>query len=89
MSGQHPPLTCSQFETILKQLGFAARAMKSGTSHQDWIGTVGGKFRKVTVDPPKAPFSHDLIHSMAHQAGVTTKHIYDLHFGRIAKSKNP
>jgi predicted RNA binding protein YcfA (HicA-like mRNA interferase family) len=86
MSGQRPPLTCSQFENVLKQLGFEQRPMKSGTSHRDWIGNVGGRFRKVTVDPPKAPFSHDLIHSMAHQAGVTVKRIYAIHFGR-EKSK--
>jgi predicted RNA binding protein YcfA (HicA-like mRNA interferase family) len=82
MSGQHPPLTCSQFEAVLRKLGFTQRAAKSGTSHRDWVGTVGGRFRKVTIDPPKAPFSHDLIHSMAHQAGVTAKRIYDIHFGR-------
>jgi hypothetical protein len=61
--------------------------MKSGTSHEDWIGNVGDVFRKVTVDCPKAPFSHDLIGSMAKQAGVTRKTIYDAHFGRGAFAK--
>jgi len=33
-------------------------------------------FRKVTVDEPKAPFSHFLIQSMARQAGVSVKEFY-------------
>lgn len=82
MSSHHPPLTCAQFKAILKTLGFAPRAMKSGTSHEDWVATIGGRFRKVTVDCPKEPFSQDLISSMAKQAGVTKKIIYDIHFGR-------
>ena len=47
--------------------------MKSGTSHEDWVSNAGGYFRKVTVDCPKAPFSQDLISSMARQAGVNKK----------------
>ena len=82
MSGHHPPLTCAEFKAVLKILGFSPRTMKSGTSHEDWIATVGGQFRKVTVDCPKAPFSQDLISSMAKQAGVNKKRIYDIHFGR-------
>jgi predicted RNA binding protein YcfA (HicA-like mRNA interferase family) len=82
MSGHHPPLTCPQFKAILKTMGFALRAAKSGTSHEHWVKTVGGVLFKVTVDCPKAPFSPDLISSMAKQAGVTKKIIYDYHFGR-------
>jgi hypothetical protein len=82
MSGHHPPLSCSDFKAILKKLGFEPRPKKSGTSHEDWVGTVAGVFRKVTVDCPKAPFSQDLISSMAKQAGVNKKEIYRLHFGK-------
>lgn len=82
MSSHHPPLTCAEFKTILDKLGFEFRPKKSGTSHEDWVKTHGGHFYKVTVDCPKAPFSQDLISSMAHQAGVTKKIIYDIHFGR-------
>jgi predicted RNA binding protein YcfA (HicA-like mRNA interferase family) len=82
MSSQHPPLTCDQFKAILAKLGFQPRPRKSGSSHEDWVATYNGRFYKVTVDCPKAPFSHDLIRSMAHQAGVTRKIIYDIHFGR-------
>jgi predicted RNA binding protein YcfA (HicA-like mRNA interferase family) len=82
MSAQHPPLTCDQFKNILRKLGFQPRPQKSGTSHEDWVKTERGRFYKVTVDCPKAPFSQDLISSMAHQAGVTKKVIYDVHFGR-------
>jgi hypothetical protein len=82
MSGHHPPISCSDFKAILTQLGFAPRPKKSGTSHEDWVATIGGKFRKDTVDCPKAPFSQDLISSMAKQAGVNKKEIYRLYFGR-------
>lgn len=83
MSAHHPPLTCDQFKAVLATLGFTKREKKAGTSHEDWIATIDGKFHKVTVDCPKAPFSQDLIGSMAKQAGVTKKIIYDVHFGRI------
>jgi hypothetical protein len=83
MSGQHPPISCSDFKAILKRLGLSARPKKSGTSHEDWVTPEGVvPFRKVTVDCPKAPFSQDLISSMAKQAGTTKKHIYDMYFGR-------
>lgn len=56
--------------------------MKSGTSHEDWVAAYQGRFYKVTVDCPKAPLSQDLIQSMARQAGVTKKIIYEIHFGK-------
>jgi hypothetical protein len=83
MSGQHPPLTCAEFKAVLSALGFRFRPKKSGTTHEDWVATINGKFHKVTVDCPKAPFSQELISSMAKQAGVTKKIIYDIHFGRL------
>ncbi len=83
MSAQQPPLTCDQFKSVLSKLGFVKRPKKAGTSHEDWVATINGVFRKVTVDCPKAPFSQDLIASMAKQAGVTKKIIYNYHFGRI------
>jgi predicted RNA binding protein YcfA (HicA-like mRNA interferase family) len=80
MSGHYPPLTCAQFKNVLTKMGFAFREQKG--SHEQWVGHVGGQFRKVTVDCPKAPFSQELIRSMAKQAGVTKKTVYDFHFGR-------
>jgi len=82
MSSHHPPLTCDDFKAILSKLGFTKRPKKSGTSHEDWVKTEGGRLYKVTVDCPKAPFSPDLISSMAKQAGVTKKQIYDVHYDR-------
>ena len=84
MSGQHPPISCSDFKDILSALGFKPKPKKSGTSHEDWVATFRDKYRKVTVDCPKAPFSQDLISSMARQAGVTKKEIYELYFRRTA-----
>ena len=75
MSGVHPPLTCKQVKQILSSLGFSPRPTK-GTSHEQWIKDAGGERYKVTVDCPKAPFSPDLISSMAKQAGVTKKVFY-------------
>lgn len=76
MSGHHPPLDCSQVKAALILLGFTQRPGK-GSSHEQWvIACARGKFRKVTVDCPKAPFSQDLIKSMASQAGLTKKELY-------------
>jgi hypothetical protein len=81
MSGHYPPITCADFKRILKALGFSPRPMKSGTSHEHWVAAaIDGKFYKVTVDCPKSPFSPDLISSMARQAGVTKKKIYEVYF---------
>lgn len=83
MSGRNRPLTCKEVKQILVNLGFALREGKgSGTSHEQWIKDVEGGFLrkacryKVTVDCPKAPFSQDLIGSMARQAGVSKKDFY-------------
>ena len=75
MSGRFPPLTAKHVEKILENLGFSARSRK-GTSHEQWVGMIGGKFRKVTLDRPKSPFGHDLIRFMAAQAGVSKKRFY-------------
>jgi predicted RNA binding protein YcfA (HicA-like mRNA interferase family) len=90
MSGQHPPITCADFKEILKALGFSIRDRRkqSSGSHEDWVGKdASGRFRKVTVDCPKAPFSQDLINWMAKQAGVTKAKIYELYFGQQSKAK--
>jgi hypothetical protein len=76
VSGHNPPLTCKQVKDALKTLGFELRPAKSGTSHEHYVGTFRGKFRKVTVDCPKAPFGHDLIGAMANQGGLTKKELY-------------
>lgn len=73
MSGHHPPLTCAQIKTILKNLGFSFYSQK-GTSHEKW--RKDGHPGYVTVDCPKQPFNHDLIRYMAKQAGVTVKQFY-------------
>jgi hypothetical protein len=84
MSGHYPPLSADDFKAVLDALGFVKRPPKSGTSHEQWVATIDGVFRKVTVDPPKAPFSPDLISSMAKQAGFPKKRIYEIHFGRVS-----
>lgn len=82
MSGHHPPISCADFKEILKELGFTPRKREGRGSHESWVAFRNNKFHKVTVDCPKAPFSQDLIASMAKQAGVTKKQIYDIYFGR-------
>jgi hypothetical protein len=44
---------------------------------EGWVKHEGGRIYKVTVDCPKAPFSHDLIRWMARQAGVSKKAFYE------------
>lgn len=77
MSGVFPPLTCKDVKRILKNLGFSPRPGK-GTSHEQWVkyDEAGKLLGKVTVDCPKAPFSHILIDSMATQAGVSKRVFY-------------
>lgn len=83
MSGQHPPITCSDLKVILRHLGFTQRPSRSGTSHEQWVATINGVFRKVTVDCPKAPFSPELLSSMARQAGINRNQLYKLYFELI------
>lgn len=78
MSSKYPPLTCKDVKNILKKLGFEPRP-KKGTSHEQWIKHAEGRLYKVTVDCPKAPFSQDLISSMAKQAGLSKKDFYNQH----------
>lgn len=76
MGGQYPPLTCKDFKTALKNLGFTPDPQK-GTSHEQWRGKgPSGEFRKVTVDCPKAPFSGFLLLNMIHQTGYSKKQVY-------------
>lgn len=66
------PPTCKQVKSMLLRLGFVASAGKG--SHENYRHeSFKGSFRKVTVDCPKAPFSDDLVSSMARQAGLTKK----------------
>ena len=76
MSSKRPPLKAKDVRRGLKNLGFLKRKSKSGTSHEQWVKIVNGRIYKVTVDAPKEPFSHDLIKSMASQAGVTVDQFY-------------
>ena len=75
MSKHYWPLTCKEVKRILTNLGFQPRPQQ-GTSHEHWVKDVSGHRYKVTVDCPKAPFSQDLIRSMASQAGVSKKAFY-------------
>lgn len=77
MSGHHPPLSAKEVVKALLMLGFVYRKPTGGgSSHDHYVGEFRGKFRKVTVDEPKAPFSHDLIRSMAKQAGLSKAELY-------------
>lgn len=82
MSSHHPPLTDRQVIGALLLLGFTQRKNNAG-SHDSYVGTFRGKFRKVTVDKPKSPFSHDLIRSMAKQAGLSRRELYAAVNGEI------
>lgn len=82
MARNHP-LTDREVIKALNLLGFEHRKASSGTSHDSYIATVRGKYRKVTVDCPKAPFGQDLIASMANQAGISKKELYAAVRGEI------
>ena len=68
-------LEARDVERALKNLGFKYR--NSEGSHDNWVPADSAvRFRKVTVDKPKAPFGDFLMQSMARQAGVTLKEFY-------------
>ncbi|MDO9105198.1 MAG: type II toxin-antitoxin system HicA family toxin [Methylovulum sp.] len=74
MSGENPPITCKELKAILAYLGFSFETQKG--SHEQWVLIKNNRKYKVTVDCPKAPFSQELIKSMAAQAGKTKKDFY-------------
>ena len=74
---RHHPLTCKEVKCVLKVLGFSPTPGKR-TSHEQWIKEEKGRFRQVTVDCPKSPFSQDLVKWMAKQAGVSKNKFYSL-----------
>jgi len=71
------PVTCKQVKAALASLGFEPRE-RTATSHEKWVKTEGANRWIVTVDCPKAPFSNDLIKSMASQAGMKTREFHAL-----------
>lgn len=75
MTSINPPLTYKEVKKILRNLGFEPRPKKS-SSHEQWVKKEKNTLYKVTVDCPKQPFGHDLIKSMAKQAGVSKKQFY-------------
>ena len=75
MSGQNPPLDCRQVKRILAHFGFKLCGGKG--SHENYSASINGRFRKVTVDCPKEPFTGDLLKSMVAQSGLTRKQWYD------------
>lgn len=76
MSGHYPPLDHGCVAKILTHLGFSPRPQK-GTSHQQWV-KAGPQFAKVTLDKPKSPYTRDLIASIARQARISKRKLYEL-----------
>lgn len=80
MSKKHHPLTHKEVVSVLRAFDFK-KYPQDGTSHIHWKKrTTDAKGRsglwKVTVDEPKAPFSHDLVTFMARQAGLSKREFY-------------
>ena len=77
MGKGRPQLTEKEVERGLSALGFEM-SKQDGTSHRHWKKVFRDRLRKVTVDPPKAPFSNDMITFMSRQAGLTKKEFYEI-----------
>ncbi|BCZ39843.1 TPA: type II toxin-antitoxin system HicA family toxin [Serratia marcescens] len=71
------PLKYAEVVSGLRALGFEMKP-KTGTSHEQWIRKTANSKHVVTVDKHHAPFSRDLIKSMAKQAGVDAKKFHAL-----------
>ncbi len=76
------PLKYKEVIYGLKALGFEMKP-KTGTSHEQWIKKSNNTKWVVTVDKHHAPFSRDLIKSMARQAGVDSKSFHSLCKGSV------
>ncbi|PHM36449.1 type II toxin-antitoxin system HicA family toxin [Xenorhabdus innexi] len=77
------PLKYREVVRALANLGFEMKP-KKGTSHEQWIKKEDGHKWVVTVDKSHAPFSRDLIKSMAKQAGMSAKRFHSLCKGTIS-----
>lgn len=71
------PLKYAEVIKGLKALGFEMKP-KTGTSHEQWIKKTDTNKWVVTVDKHHAPFSRDLIKSMASQAGMDARKFHAL-----------
>lgn len=60
MSSRHPPLEVRDVRKVLRNLGFEKVKGEGPGSHEVWK-KYSPHLLRVDVDPPKAPFSHDLI----------------------------
>lgn len=69
------PLKYAEVIFGLKILGFEMKP-KTGTSHEQWIKRAKSFKWVVTVDKHHAPFSRDLIKSMAKQAGIDARRFH-------------
>lgn len=74
MGGRNFPLTDEDIIRALLLLGFEHKDTKGG--HFQYAGFGRGRYCKITVDKHLAPFSQDLISSMARQANLTKKELY-------------
>lgn len=72
--GKTPQIDCADLKRALRRLGFEPEPGK-GSSHEQWRLVIDGRLYKVTVDCPKAPFSDDLLSSMANQAGLSKREL--------------
>ncbi|HDL6962212.1 TPA: type II toxin-antitoxin system HicA family toxin [Yersinia enterocolitica] len=71
------PLKYEEVIRALKSMGFIMKP-KTGSSHEQWIRRTGTSKHVVTVDKHHAPFSRDLIKSMAKQAGINDRKFHAL-----------
>lgn len=79
------PLKYDEVIRGLRMMGFVMKP-KTGTSHEQWIKIADDKKYVVTVDKHHAPFSRDLIKSMARQAGVNDRKFHALCRGTASLS---
>ncbi|ELW1645802.1 type II toxin-antitoxin system HicA family toxin [Enterobacter oligotrophicus] len=77
------PLKYDEVIRGLKALGFEMKP-KTGTSHEQWVKISDGRKLLVTVDKHHAPFSRDLIKSMAKQAGMNDRKFHALCKGSVS-----
>jgi len=67
------PLDCRTVERVIRSFGFEEATTGGGTSHRQFEGTYGGRFRKVTLDCHRGEVKALDVKSIIGQLGVSSK----------------
>jgi predicted RNA binding protein YcfA (HicA-like mRNA interferase family) len=74
MPRRHPPLTPDEVIAILRSRGFSLD--RTAGSHAQYVGSVRGRFRRVTIDLHYREFDDQTMRRLMDQSGLTREEFY-------------